>query len=96
MCYFERLCLNVVPPAITGTLEEMNKSCETCIHDKDVAGILFTLSHHFYGDLLIPGKGIAVHLLRDSGLFSVYRCWVPVNDCVSLFELAARELSYKL
>ena len=66
----------MVPPAITGTLEEINKSCETCIHDKDVAGILFTLSHHFYGDLLIPGKGIALHLLRDSGLFLVYRRWV--------------------
>lgn len=85
----------MVAPAITGTLEEMNKSCETCIHDKDVAGILFTLSHHFYGDLFNPGKGIALHLLRGSGLFLVYRCWVPGNDCVSLFELAARELSYK-
>lgn len=69
--------LNMVTAAITGTLEEMNKSCETCIHDKDVAGILFTWSHHFYGDLFNLGKGMALHLLRGSGLFfSFYRCWV--------------------
>lgn len=42
--------------------------------------------------LPVSGNGEAV-LLLSSGLFLLCGHWVLSNDCVSLFELAARELS---
>lgn len=63
-----------MPPAVTGTLGDMNESSETCICVKGVVEMLFTVSHHFQSTETRaeppPGlrKGEAV-LLLSSGLF---------------------------
>lgn len=83
---------------VTGTLDEMNESYETYVYVKDVAEMLFTChttSSPWAPEencLLASEKG-GVVLLLSSGLFLLWEYLEPSNDCVSLFELAAGELS---
>lgn len=85
---------------VTRTLDEMNESYETCVYVKDVAEMLFTC-HTTSSSwapqencLLASEKGGIV--LLSSGLFLLWKHLEPSNDCVSLFELAAGELSSKV